>query len=151
MKTFKQFCSEAYQLNEFRIGNPLNNPVVKKVTSKINPVFKNLERIENIVGVSGIDKSRPQDLPTRAANLYGIARPFSLPAMAPTIVRQGQSGSLVDKTARAIPGMTPNPKTDLGKRIGDTLGRGISSVFNQAVQRRRQNPLPTSGLMRTYR
>lgn len=121
MKTFNQFCSEAYQLNEFQIGNPLNNPVVKKVTSKINPVFKNLERIENIVNVSGIDKSRPQDLPTRAANLYGIARPFSLPAMAPDIIRQGQSGSLVDKAARAIPGMTPNPKTDLARRAGTAL------------------------------
>jgi len=38
MKTFKQFCSEAYQLDEFQIGNPLNNPMVKKVTQ--NPLVK---------------------------------------------------------------------------------------------------------------
>lgn len=147
MKTFNEFCAEAYQLNEFQIGNPLNNPIVNKVARKIKPVFKNLERIENIVGASGIDKSRPQDLPTRAANLYGIVRPFSLPAMAPELIRQGESGSLTDRVARRIPGMTPNPKTDIGRKLGDVF----SSVVNQSIQRRRQNPLPTSGLMRSYR
>lgn len=38
MKTFQQFCEDAYQLNEFQIGNPLQNPLVKKVTQ--NPVVK---------------------------------------------------------------------------------------------------------------
>jgi len=43
MKTFNQFCSEAYQLNEFQIGNPLNNPMVKKVTQ--NPLVKTTGRV----------------------------------------------------------------------------------------------------------
>jgi len=38
MKTFKQFYSEAYQINEFQIGNPLQNPLVKKVTQ--NPLVR---------------------------------------------------------------------------------------------------------------
>lgn len=38
MKTFKQFYRESYQLDEFQIGNPLNNPIVKKVTQ--NPLVK---------------------------------------------------------------------------------------------------------------
>jgi len=42
MKTFNQFCIEAYQLNEFQIGNPLNNPMVKKVTQ--NPLVKTTGR-----------------------------------------------------------------------------------------------------------
>ena len=36
MKTFQQFCEDAYQLNE--IQNPLNNPLVKRVTQ--NPVVR---------------------------------------------------------------------------------------------------------------
>ena len=43
MKTFKQFYQEAYQLDEFKIGNPLNNPLVKKVTQ--NPLVKTTSRV----------------------------------------------------------------------------------------------------------
>jgi len=120
MKTFNQFCTEAYQLNEFQIGNPLNNPMVKKVTSKINPLFRNLDRIENIATTIGATPDK-KDVVSRAAAAYGIIRPLSLPSMAPDIVKQGQSGSLTDKVARSIPGMTTNPKTDLARRAGTAL------------------------------
>jgi hypothetical protein len=43
MKTFREFYIDAYQLNEFRIGNPLNNPLVKKVTQ--NPVVRTTGRV----------------------------------------------------------------------------------------------------------
>lgn len=38
MKTFQQFCEQVYQLDEFQIANPLQNPLVKKVTQ--NPMVK---------------------------------------------------------------------------------------------------------------
>lgn len=128
MKTFKQFCSEACQLNEFQLRNPLNNPLVKGITSKVKPVVRNLERIESGVTASGIDKTRPQDIPTRLANLYGVIKPLSLPSMAPDIIRQGQTGSLTDVAARKIPGMTPNPKTDIGRRLGQSISSAVSRV-----------------------
>lgn len=125
MKTFQQFCEQAYQLNEFQIGNPLNNPIVKKVTSKINPVITTLDRIESGVTAAGIDKTRPQDIPTRLANVYGVIKPFSLPSMAPDIMRQGKTGSLTDVISKKIPGMTPNPKTDIGRRAGQAISKAL--------------------------
>ena len=65
MKTFKQFYQEAYQLDEFKIGNPLNNPLVKKVTQ--NPVVRTTSRVLggalNIAlnRVSGAEKATTDD------------------------------------------------------------------------------------------
>lgn len=125
MKTFQQFCEQAYNLNEFKIGNPLQNPTIRRVAS---PVFRNLERIENIATVIGATPGK-KDIASRAAAAYGIAKPLSFPSMAPDIVKQGQTGSFVDKTARAIPGMTPNPKTDIGRRLGTAISGVASKAF----------------------
>ena len=40
---------------------------------------------------------------------------------APYLIGQGQSGSYVDKAARAIPGMTPDKDTDIGRAAGQFL------------------------------
>jgi hypothetical protein len=45
----------------------------------------------------------------------------------PQILLQGQTGSLVDKTAGYIPGMKANPSTDIGKRLGDVLGSWLTA------------------------
>lgn len=50
MKTFQEFCTEAYQLNEFDAGNwwtrnVTNNPVVRRVTN--NPVTRTASRVIN--------------------------------------------------------------------------------------------------------
>lgn len=122
MKTFKEFYQEAYQLDEFQIENPLNNPMVKKITQ--NPyvqygksALKNLTRVANIPDVFDSSKSPLE----RVGAAYGIAKPYSPVTYAPRVFNQGQMGSLVDKTARVIPGMTPNPKTDLARRAGTAL------------------------------
>jgi len=125
MKTFQQFCEDSYQLYEFKIGNPLQNPTVRRIAS---PVFKNLERIENISTAAGLDPGK-KDFASRAAAVYGIVRPLSFLSMAPDIVKQGQTGSFVDKTAKVIPGMTPNPKTDIGRQLGTSISRFASRVF----------------------
>jgi hypothetical protein len=36
---------------------------------------------------------------------------------------QGKSGSVVDQAVKKLPGIKANPKTDLGKRAGDAIGR----------------------------
>jgi hypothetical protein len=40
---------------------------------------------------------------------------------------QGQTGSVVDKTAGYIPGMKPDPSTDIGKRLSDVLGSWLTA------------------------
>ena len=46
---------------------------------------------------------------------------------APQIGLQGQTGSLVDKAAGYIPGMKPDPSTDIGKRLSDVLGSWLTA------------------------
>jgi hypothetical protein len=45
----------------------------------------------------------------------------------PQIGLQGQTGSLVDKAAGYIPGMKPDPSTDIGKRLSDVLGSWLTA------------------------
>jgi len=45
----------------------------------------------------------------------------------PQIILQGQTGSLVDKTAGYIPGMKADPSTDIGKRLSDVLGSWLTA------------------------
>jgi hypothetical protein len=119
MKTFQDFCEDAYQLNEFRIGNPLNNPLLKQVTQ--NPLVK---RGVNLgIRAFGFDTAtnRSLDPATRLSGAISVVKPHSPTVLAPSIFAQGQSGSLTDKVARKIPGMTPNPQTDIGKRMGDVI------------------------------
>ena len=117
MKTFQQFCGDAYQLNEFRIQNTKNNPVVRNISG----VAKNLIRGLNVMDVIDRTKSPLE----KAGAAYGVVKPYSPVTYAPTVFNQGKTGSLVDKTAKAIPGMTPNLKTDIGRRLGTSISRSI--------------------------
>ena len=47
---------------------------------------------------------------------------------APYLIGQGQSGSYVDKAARAIPGMTPDKDTDIGRAAGQFLLQLLQST-----------------------
>jgi len=66
MKTFQQFCEDAYRLNEFNIGNPLNNPLVKKAGGFV------------LRGIGAVDALNPKETPVnRAAGALSVVKPFS--------------------------------------------------------------------------
>lgn len=129
MKTFRQFYVEAYQLDEFQIENPLNNPLVKRVTQnpnvqkalKVSKVgLKNLTRFAYATDVFDNTKNPVQ----RAAAAYGVVKPYSPVTYAPRIINQGRTGSTLDKTLRSIPsapGFSNNPETDIGARSGRAI------------------------------
>ena len=63
--------------------------------------------------------------------LGGLSRvmgPVTAVSTGATLFNQGQSGSLVDQAANLIPGMTADPETDLGKRLGDSISSFISGL-----------------------
>jgi hypothetical protein len=94
MKTFKQFCKEAYQLNEFKVGNPLQNPLVKKVTQ--NPVVKKAGGLL-LRGLSAQQALDPKETPAnRLAGAMGTVAPLS-PATVGASVYQPVSDFLAQK------------------------------------------------------
>ena len=153
MKTYKQFCTEANTvltenaatagtLTKPRTGNALTrlndrigqalSPVTRPVNRVLNRVqpFRNFYRAQN-VGVA-LDKNQsPVD---RIGGAIGVALPMAGPIGA-AIVNQGRSGSAVDTLAQNIPGMKADPKTDIGKKLGDAIGstyqRGANALGNQ--------------------
>jgi hypothetical protein len=71
MKTFKQFCVEAYQINEFQISNPL----VKKVTQ--NPIVK---RVGGLLtrGLYATQALDPKETPAnRLSGALGTVAPYN--------------------------------------------------------------------------
>ncbi len=46
---------------------------------------------------------------------------FTAPSWMPAIFNQGQSSSALSRNIGRVPGMTPNPKTDIGRRAGNEL------------------------------
>ena len=153
MKSYKQFCTEANTvltenaatagtLTKPRTGNALTrlndrigqalSPVTRPVNRVLNRVqpFRNFYRAQN-VGVA-LDKNQsPVD---RIGGAIGVALPMAGPIGA-AIVNQGRSGSAVDTLAQNIPGMKADPKTDIGKKLGDAIGstyqRGANALGNQ--------------------
>ena len=66
MKTFQQFCEDAYQLNEFKIGNPLNNPLIKKAGGLV------------LRGLGAVDALNPKETPVnRTSGVLSVVKPFS--------------------------------------------------------------------------
>tara|TARA_A100001234_G_scaffold155077_1_gene136686 strand:+ start:667 stop:1221 length:555 start_codon:yes stop_codon:yes gene_type:complete len=110
-----------------RIGqaiSPVTRPV-NRVMNRVQP-FRNFYRAQN-VGVA-LDKNQsPVD---RIGGAVGVALPMAGPIGA-AIVNQGQSGSAVDTLAQNIPGMKADPKTDVGKKLGDKIGQGVNYLGNQ--------------------
>lgn len=75
MKTFQQFCEDAYQLNEFQIGNPLQNPLVKRVTQ--NPIVKRAGGLL-VRGLSAQQALDPKETPAnRLSGALGTVAPLS--------------------------------------------------------------------------
>ena len=110
-----------------RVGqaiSPVTTPV-NKILNRVQPL-RNLARAQN-VGVAFDKNQSPID---RIGAGVGIALPYAGPIGA-TIMNQGQSGSAVDTLAQNIPGMKADPKTDIGKKLGDKIGQGVNYLGNQ--------------------
>jgi hypothetical protein len=75
MKTFQEFCEDTYQLNEFRVGNPLNNPLVKKVTQ--NPVVKKVAGGALRADSAATAINPKETLMNRVTGALGAVKPFS--------------------------------------------------------------------------
>ena len=138
MKTFQQFCENAYQLDEFRIGNPLDNPTIKRITQ--NPQVQRAARSLNtgakwVARASyAMDVLDPKKNPLeKAVSAYGVVKPFSPTTYAPAVFKQGRTGSIIDRTARAIPGMTPDPNRDVGRRLGTAISSTASEILSPAT------------------
>lgn len=83
MKTFKQFYVEAYQLNEFQLGNPLNNPLVKKVTQ--NPLVKGGVKL-GTRALGALDVIDPKTRPgEKVVGALTAVRPFHPASMAASV------------------------------------------------------------------
>jgi len=149
MKTYKEFKQDLY---EFRKALSTANQFLK--TNK--PFAKGLTGLSRagyiqqaVQGKTALDK---------AAGVAGVIRPMGLlPFAAPTIFRQGKSGSSTSSAMKDIHDLTKkvtkgriqtNPETDLGKRIGDKIGNKLNQVFQRRNQNRGANELKgsTSGM-----
>lgn len=110
-----------------RVGQAIS-PVTTPVNRFLNRVqpLKNFYRVDNAKNVMD-PKLSPID---RIGAGVGIALPYAGPIGA-TIMNQGQSGSVVDTVAKHIPGMKADPKTDVGKKLGDKIGQGVNYLGNQ--------------------
>ena len=141
MKTYSQFTQD---LQEFKKAVQLMKkfkPIQKGLTG-----FGRAEYLQQTV-----KGKKPIDKISAAA---GIARPLAIfPAIAPTLFGQGKKDSVVDKASNFIADKTKNitkgrlstnPKTDIGKRMGDKL----SGIFQRRNQNRGANELKgsTSGM-----
>ena len=121
-----QALSPVTQLRD-RIGqaiSPVTRPV-NRVLNRVQPL-RNLARFDNVKNTMD-PKLSPVD---RIGAGVGVALPFAGPIGA-AIVNQGRSGSAVDTLAQNIPGMKADPKTDIGKKLGDKIGQGVKYLGNQ--------------------
>jgi len=57
------------------------------------------------------------------AAMRGAAGKAGAVGVGANLFMQGKSGSVVDQAVKKLPGIKANPKTDLGKRAGDAIGR----------------------------
>jgi hypothetical protein len=58
-----------------------------------------------------------------SAAMRGVAGKAGAVGVGANLFAQGKSGSVVDQAVKKLPGIKANPKTDLGKRAGDAIGR----------------------------
>ena len=130
MKTYTEFLRD---LNEFKVG---------EFMKKYQPL-KGVTRAINVKDMVSKDKS----IGDRISSGIGVVKPYDIGGMLmKPIFDQGKKGSLVNQgvdklsQVKGLKNLNPNPKTDLGKRLGDKLS-GI-------LQRRNQN-LGASDLKKT--
>ena len=130
MKTYTEFLRD---LNEFKVG---------EFMKKYQPL-KGVTRALNVKDMVSKNKS----MGDRISSGIGVVKPYDIGGMLmKPIFDQGKQGSLVNQgvdklsQVKGLKNLNPNPKTDLGKRLGDKLS-GI-------LQRRNQN-LGASDLKKT--
>ena len=130
MKTYTEFLRD---LNEFKVG---------EFMKKYQPL-KGVTRALNVKDMVSKNKS----IGDRISSGIGVVKPYDIGGMLmKPIFDQGKKGSLVNQgvdklsQVKGLKNLNPNPKTDLGKRLGDKLS-GI-------LQRRNQN-LGASDLKKT--
>ena len=116
MKTYTEFLRD---LNEFKVG---------QFMKKYQPL-KGVTRVFNVKDMVSKDKS----IGDRISSGIGVVKPYDIGGMLmKPIFDQGKKGSLVNKGVDALakqnnkvsflPKAGSDPKTDLGKRIGDKIG-----------------------------
>lgn len=74
-------------------------------------------------------------------NLLGGAGLF----VGPELFNQGRSGSLLDRGVQNLPGIIPDPRTDVGRNLGRNLGNELRYMAGQAAQGRVPYTQPSPG------
>jgi len=159
MKTFNQFCTEAYQLDENILTNNaltrglVNNPV----TSAVDKFAKKYQPLKNITRFMGAQNALNKNLPTtdRVFGALSTVAPYSAGVMQ-TVFNQGKPDSVTSKVSKMGPetikvpgtsfGVGTKPSTDLGKRSGDALVNTAVKAVNTR-NRYLSQMKPTSSLM----
>jgi len=159
MKTFNQFCTEAYQLDENILTNNaltrglVNNPV----TSAVDKFAKKYQPLKNITRFMGAQDALNKNLPAtdRVFGALSTVAPYSAGVMQ-TVFNQGKPDSVTSKVSKMGPetikvpgtsfGVGTKPSTDLGKRSGDALVNTAVKAVNTR-NRYLSQMKPTSSLM----
>ena len=122
MKTYTEFLRD---LNEFKVG---------EFMKKYQPL-KGVTRALNVKDMVSKNKS----IGDRISSGIGVVKPYDIGGMLmKPIFDQGKQGSLVNRgvdklsQVKGLKNLNPNPKTDLGKRLGDKLS-GILQRRNQKM------------------
>ena len=122
MKTYTEFLRD---LNEFKVG---------EFMKKYQPL-KGVTRALNVKDMVSKNKS----MGDRISSGIGVVKPYDIGGMLmKPIFDQGKQGSLVNRgvdklsQVKGLKNLNPNPKTDLGKRLGDKLS-GILQRRNQKM------------------
>ena len=144
MKTYTQFKQDLY---EFRKALSTANQFMK-AKKPFTKGFTGLGRAEYIK--QAVTGKTPLD---KAAGVAGVIRPLSLfPLAAPTIFRQGKSGSSTDSIAKDLHNVTKritkgriqtNPETDIGKRTGDFITKKIKQIPSNLKKARENMDITT--------
>ena len=144
MKTYTQFIQDLY---EFRKTLDTANQFMK--TNK--PITKGLTGLSRagyvqqaVQGKTALDK---------VAGVAGVIQPMGiLPFAAPTIFRQGKTGSSTDSITKGLHNVTKkitkgriqtNPETDIGKRTGDFITKKIKQIPSNLKKARENMDITT--------
>ena len=144
MKTYTQFKQDLYEF--------------KKALSTANQFLKSKKPFAK--GLTGLGRAgyiqqavQGKTVLDKAAGVAGVVRPMGLlPFAAPTIFRQGKSGSSTDSAMKDIHDLTKNvtkgriqtnPETDIGKRTGDFIKKKIKEVPSNLKKARKNLDIST--------
>ena len=144
MKTYKEFKQDLY---EFRKALSTANQFMK-AKKPFTKGFTGLGRAEYLK--QAVTGKTPLD---KVAGVAGVVRPLSLfPLIAPTIFRQGKTGSSTDDIMKDIHGLTKrvtkgriqtNPEIDIGKRTGDFIMKKIKQIPSNINKARKNTNITT--------